>query len=227
MDPDGRGSHTLVSARALLTLAKNDDDTAIYEHINAYANNSKLLSKVLRSLSAAAEETPDRAVTAKRIWPGLMRHVLDLHGSGHTLFRGSYYGEMTLAAVVPNPVVGGGLYLHSEADGNPIVWWNPLELQPEVEAWLPLVAGNATCVDQLIGFVRSLEPAAQMRVGLPWVAKVVLADPMPIAQGTWALVPWLIEMRSAADDAEVLARWQEVVDALVVAGEVELAPYLD
>ena len=39
-DPDSRGSHTLVSARALLTLAKDGDDAAIYEHIDAYADNS-------------------------------------------------------------------------------------------------------------------------------------------------------------------------------------------
>ena len=45
-DPDTRGSHALVSARALLTLARDDDDTAIYEYINAYADNSTLLGKV-------------------------------------------------------------------------------------------------------------------------------------------------------------------------------------
>ena len=225
-DPDDRESHTLVSARALLTLAKNGDDTAIYEHVNAYANNSTLLGKVLRSLSAAAEETPDRAATAKRIWPDLVRHVLDLHRSGHALFRGSYYGEMALAAIVPNPV-GELPYLYPEVDSSPIVWWNPLELRPQVEAWLPLVAGNATCADQLIGFVRTLEPGDQVHVGLPWVAKVVLADPIPIARGTYTLAHWLIEMRSVAVDAGVLTSWQEVVDALVVAGDSQLAPYSD
>ena len=33
------------------------------------------------------------------------------------------------------------------------------------------------------------------------------------------------EMRSAAVDADVLAGWQEVVDAMVVAGVTRLAPY--
>ena len=64
--PDERGTHTLVSARALLTLAKDGDDTAMYEHIDAYADNSGLLDNLLRALSAAAEETPDRAATARR-----------------------------------------------------------------------------------------------------------------------------------------------------------------
>ena len=54
-DPDPRGSHTLVSARALLTLARDGDDAAIYEHLGAYADNSVLLGNLLRALSAAAE----------------------------------------------------------------------------------------------------------------------------------------------------------------------------
>ena len=101
-DPDSRGSHALVSARALLTLAKDDDDAAIYEHIDAYADNSALLGNLLRALSEAAEETPDRAATARRIWPNVVRHVLELNQSGHTPFRDAYYGDMTLAALIPN-----------------------------------------------------------------------------------------------------------------------------
>ena len=53
-----RGSHALVSARALLTLARDADDAVIYEHIDAYADNSALLGNLLRALSAAAEEAP-------------------------------------------------------------------------------------------------------------------------------------------------------------------------
>ena len=112
-DPDTRGSHALVSARALLTLARDDDDTAIYEYINAYADNSTLLGKVLRSLSAAAEETLNRAATAKRVWPGLVRHVLDLHRSGRTPFSDLHYGDLALAALIPNPV-GELPYLYRE-----------------------------------------------------------------------------------------------------------------
>ena len=100
-DPDSRGSHTLVSARALLTLAKDGDDAAIYEHIDAYADNSALLGNLLRALSAAAEETSDRAATARRIWPSAVRHVLQLHQSGGRPFGDSHYGDMALAALYP------------------------------------------------------------------------------------------------------------------------------
>jgi hypothetical protein len=38
---------------------------------------------------------------------------------------------------------------------------------------------------------------------------------------------WLKEIRSATGDAGALRAWQELVDALVVAGNTTLAPYSD
>ena len=225
-DPDSQGSHALVSARALLTLARDADGAAIYEHIDAYADNSALLGNFLRALSAAAEETPDRAATARRLWPNVVRHVLELNQSGHTPFRDAYYGDMTLAALIPN-ATGGLPYLYREADDTPIAWWNPLELASEVEAWLVPAAGNGMCVNQLISFVSVLGSDDQVRLGLPWVANLVVADPNRIAGGTYALTPWLIEMRSVAVDTGLLTTWQRVVDDLVVAGVTRLAPYSD
>ena len=225
-DPDSRGSHALVSARALLTLARDADDAAIYEHIDAYADHSDLIGNLLRALSAAAEETPDRAATARRLWPNVVRHVLQLNQSGHTPFRDAYYGDMTLAALIPN-ATSGLPYLYREVDDTPIAWWDPLELASEVEAWLVPAAGNAMCVNQLISFVSVLGSDDQVRLGLPWVAKLVVADPNRIADGTYALTPWLIEMRSVAVDTGLLTTWQRVVDDLVVAGVTRLAPYSD
>ena len=221
---DSRGSHTLISARALLTLAEHGDDTAIYEHMDAYADNSALLGNLLRALSAAAEETPDRAVTAQRIWPNVVRHVLDLNESGHAPFQNHFYGDMTLAALVPN-AASEVSYLYREVRDNPIAWWEPLALRPDVEAWLEIAAGRAKCVDHLIIFLVVLAPEDQACTGLPWVASLVLADPACVAGRTYMLPSWLIEMRSFAVDAGLMASWQEVVDALVVAGVTQLAPY--
>ena len=225
-DPDSRGTHTLVSARALLTLARDGDDAAIYEHLDAYADNSALLDNLLRALSAAAEEVHDRAATARRIWPNIVRHVLALNESGHTPFREEFYGDMALAALVPN-TIGGSTYLYREVDDAPIEWWDPLELVSEVEAWLVPAAGNAMCVSQLLGFVNALGPDDQVRLGLPWMATLVEADPTRIAGGTYALTTWLIDMRSVAVDTGLLTTWQRVVDDLVVAGVTRLAPYSD
>ena len=99
---DHRGTYALVTARALLTLAQNGDDIVVYEQIDDYADSSSHLGNLLRGLSAAAEETPDRAATERGIWPSVIRHVLDLDSAGHTPFEGEFYGDMALAALLPN-----------------------------------------------------------------------------------------------------------------------------
>ena len=221
---DQRGTHSLVSARALLTLAQHGDDEAIYEHINAYTHNSALLASLLCALSAAAEETPDRAATARRIWPSVVRHVLDLHSRGHVKFRTDSHGDMALAALMPNAAYEAQ-YLYQEFQEQPIVWWEPLALRSDVESWLVTAAGNALCVDQLIGFLRMLAPENQASVGLPWVATLALASPDNVAKGSYLVATWLIETRSAAESAGLSPQWQQVVDALVVEGVTRLAPY--
>lgn len=224
-DPDPRSSHTLVSARALLTLAGDGSDTALYEHINAYADNSSLLVKLLEALSAAGEETPDRAATAKRIWPNVIRYVLQLNQSGRTPFQGAHHGgDWALASLIPN-VTAEHHFLYREINGKPIKWWNPLGMVFEIEAWLVPAVGNPRCVDQLIGFLDTLGAKDQVRVGLPWVAKLAKDHSNLIANRSFLLPTWLIEVRSAAADTELLATWQQMVDNLVVAGVVRLAPY--
>ena len=226
-DLDGRGSHTLVAARALLTLAEQGDDAPIYECIDAYADNSELLGKVLFALSAAAEETPARASTARRVWPDVVRYVLKLHDSRRKPFESSYYDEGggALARLMPN-VAPDGWYFYRELQGTPIKWWRPLVWRPELEAWLRVAEGRDSCVDQLVRFLYVLKPEDQVREGLPWVARLVLADPS-IAARTYVAPDWLIERRREAENAGVQRQWQDVVDALVVAGVTRLAPYSD
>ena len=223
-DADHRGAHTLVSARALLTVAEHGDDVAIYEHLDAFADNSALLGNLLRALSAAAEETSGRAATARRIWPNVVRHVLALNDSGHSPFQDHHHGDMTLAALMPTSAIKTS-YLYHEVLDAPIAWWEPLGMQPEIEAWLTAAAGRAFCVDRLIGLLHVLAPEDQVRTGLPWVSTLVLADPAHAAGHSFVLPAWLTEIRTTAVEAGRLADWQEVVDALVVAGVTQLAPY--
>ena len=223
-DMDQRGSHALVSARAILTLAQDGEDAPIYEHINAYSENSALLGNFLQALSAAAEETPDRAATARQIWPGIVQHVLELHSSGHVQFPKDFHGETALAALIPNTAYEPK-YFYQEFQEKPIVWWEPLALRPEVESWLTPAAGIARCVDQLIGFLKALSPEDQVRMGLPWVATLMQPSPERIAKGSWLLTDWLIETRSVANSTDLSTQWQEIVDSLVVEGVRKLAPY--
>ncbi|MCY4673934.1 MAG: hypothetical protein OXD43_09275 [Bacteroidetes bacterium] len=220
-----KDSHILASARALLTLAEHGNDAIIYDHIDAYADSPALLGALLRALSAAAEETQVRAATAKRMWPGVVRHVLVLKESRHALFQHDFEGDGTVAALIPNSAHETE-YLYREIQDKPIVWWEPFSLQSEINTWLTSAAGRATCVDQLICFIAGLAPEQQVQTGLPWLAKLILADPARIAHQTWHLSDWLIEMHSiTAGNEEVLRVWQDVVDALVVEGVTRLAPY--
>ena len=59
------------------------------------------------------------------------------------------------------------------------------------------------------------------------LAKIVLPNPARIASKTYGLADWLIEIRGAAADSDLIDTWQQIVDALVVAGETKLAPYSD
>jgi hypothetical protein len=223
-DMDNRGTHALVSARAILTLAANGDDVAIFNHINAFADNATLLGSFLRALSSAAEESMSRAETARRVWPGIVARVLQLNAAGHTLVDDGYFGGMTLAALLPN-AAGEVSYLYPELDGDPIVWWEPLAWRDAVEGWLPVAVGNPSCVDHLISFLSPLARDQQVRSGLPWVSALVLPDPDSVAGRSFLLSAWLIETRAAATDQGLLPAWQRVVDALVVAGVTRLAPY--
>ena len=223
---DDRGSHSLVTARALLTLARDSDDAAIYEQLDAFADNSTLLYKLLTALSAAAEETPERAATARRLWPNVIQYVLQLNQSGRTPFQGRSYGDWALGSLIPN-ATDEVSYLHRDVREKPIIWWSPLELKFEVEEWLVPAAGNEECVDQLISFIRGLESGEQVRVGLPWIVKLVGANPRRIANRTFCLETWLINIRPGAVDANLLPIWQQIVDELVVAGAARLAPYSD
>ncbi len=223
-DMDHRGTHALIAARALLTIAADGDDAPIYEHIDAYADNSALLSNFLRALFAAAEESPDRAATASRLWSSIVTYVIGLHETGHTPFQGRHYDDYALASLVPN-TAGEVTYLYRELEKAPITWWQPLSWQSTIEQWLPLGLGNPRCVDQLISFLGALAPEDQARVGIPWVARLVLADPSRVANRTYLLSSWLIEVRQASSDAGVLSDWQRIVDALVVVGVSRLAPY--
>jgi hypothetical protein len=223
-DMDSRGTHALIAARALLTIAADGDEEPIYQHIDAYADKSALLSSFIRALSAAGEESADRAATARRIWPTVVSHVIGLHASGHRPFQDRHYGDYTLAALIPNPS-GEVSYLYREIQKDQIVWWEPLAWQSTVEEWVPLAKGDPHCVDQLISFVSALTLEEQARYALRWVANLVLASPERVANRTFLLSSWLIEIRSAAYDAGLVADWQRIVDALVVAGVTRLAPY--
>ena len=221
---DDRGSHTLISARALLTLADNGNDKALFTHTAAFVGCPVLLDNMLNAVSAAAEETQSRAATARRIWPDVMSCVLESkaleRGSSHDKF----YSDRAIASLLPNSS-SEGLYLYQEIQDKPIAWWDPNSLESAVEEWLVHAIGRSGCINRLICFIRVLAPEEQIQVGLPWIAKLVLAGDSREVSRASLLPDWLIETRPIVDEANLLSLWQEVIDALVVAGITKVAPY--
>ena len=139
---DDRGEHSLVSARALLTLAEHGDDGPLLEHIDAYSDSSTLLSKILQALPAAAEETGGRASTALRIWPSIIRRVMNMPNAGHSPLKGRNYDETPVSVLLPNAVPQYA-HLYREIQEMPVVWWEPLSLKTEVDAWIGSAVGKA------------------------------------------------------------------------------------
>jgi hypothetical protein len=139
-------------------------------------------------------------------------------------FTDDDFGQGALAALMPNPTSEMS-FLYWEVDGAPIAWTDTLVWRSAIEAWLPIASGRPQCVDSLICLVTNLPAAEQVAVGLPWIKTVVLADVEAIARRTHRLAEWLIDIRTAAVDANALGIWQRIVDALVVAGDTTLAPY--
>jgi hypothetical protein len=60
---------------------------------------------------------------------------------------------------------------------------------------------------------------------LTWVVSAVMADIDSVARRSYLLAEWLIELRKSIRGRRTLRTWQEIVDALVVAGVSHLAPY--
>lgn len=223
---DERGSHALVAARALLGLASAGEDEPMREHYSAYADNGSLLGPFLRALAAAAEETAPAAQAARRLWPSVIGDVLALTNAGHDPFGDDYFGKTALAALIPEPTYEQS-FLYWEAGEPAIVWADPAGWESAIDAWLPLAAGEPHCVDAMISLVRPLPEPVQVKFGLPRISTLVMGNPKEVARGSYLLTEWLTQIRATAVDDGAAARWQEVVDALVVAGATRLAPYSD
>jgi hypothetical protein len=218
-------SDSLIAARAALWQAINNRDQPLIEHINAYFGNPRMLAEALRTINAAAEERAEAATEARRLWPRLMDQVLAAAAANPGVFTDWSWGDNALAELVPNPAYGWG-YLTLERAGEPQRWRDLLAWSPQVDRWLSVAVGNRQSIDALVVAVRELEKSDQTDTGLKWIERIVQGDGDGRAK-TFTLPEWLRERQGDLNGAEQEARWQRVVDILVISGDNRVADLAD
>jgi len=222
-------SDSLVAARAALWQAVDGNDEVALDYVRAYLPMPRMLAEGLQALAAAAEEGPAAAAHARRLWPAVMDLVLDAASVDTAVFTERTWGEYAEAALVPTPVAEWE-YLTHEAAGQPQPWRSLLAWAPQVERWLTAVAGDRPpsrmSIDHLVTAVRELDVADQAEQGLRWIERIVAGGGEQCAS-TFTLPEWLRERRPDLAPGEQIARWQRVVDLLVVAGDTRVADLAD
>lgn len=215
----------LVAARAALWQAVDGRDDVVLEYVQHYLSNGRVLAEGLRAITAAAEERPDAGEQAARLWPTIMEIVLDSASADPGLFAEHTWGDYAESALIPNPAAQWG-YLTIELSGSPCPWRNLLAWAAQVARWLETITRTRMSIDHLVIAVRELDVADQIEQGLRWIERIVAASGSDCAS-TFTLPEWLHEVRAELLSEDQIARWQRVVDLLVVAGDGRVADLAD
>lgn len=224
-DVDQRSTHTLVAARALLTLNVGNRDAMLEDFIDEYACVPELLAKLIVAISAAGEESPRRAAATRQVWPNILRRVLRLREAGHDFSCEWRYGNSVLDVLVPEPA-STVAFLYREVQDEPVRWWEPLSLQAEIGDLLATGETSPWCPGRIVQFLQAVDLEDQARLGLPWIQPLVRRDADNVrAYSSPILQRWLPEIQPAAITVGLHGVWQAIVDDLVVAGDLQLAPY--
>lgn len=223
---DDRGTHTLIAARALLHgYAKTHDAAPVLNHTDALQASAGLLSNFLHGLAAAGAENTTFAEAATALWPTILDHALAYATSAETnVYRQRTWGSWAAAALLPTPLTWSqGMY--NELNGAPIDWVDATTLRPHIDNWLTVGRGEMRCVDALITFIKRLPGAGQVAHGIRWVATACIQGGTVTVKESYQLASWLKQTRVAAHTQGRSSEWQTLVDALVVGGNTELAPF--
>ena len=218
-------SDSLIAARAALWQAMDDRDAPLLHYVRAYLGDPRMLTESLRSINVAAEERPDAAAAARRLWPILMELVLDTVERNPDLLAVRYWGNSSLARLLPSPAHAQG-YFTLEMAGEPERWRDLLAWSSQVERWLGVAAGSHECIDALVDAIRELDVSDQIEIGLGWIEQIVQKSGNQCAN-TFGLPRWLREREMDLLTPQQQDRWQRVVDRLVVAGETRLSDLVD
>ena len=218
-------SDSLVTARAALSQAARGDDDVLLGYVGGYIENPQALAEALRVIGAAAEERAELGDHARRLWPAIMDLVLDAADADRRVLTEHRWGEYVEAALIPNSTALSPPLTHERA-GEPYPWRDLLAWATQVERWLATITRARMSVDQLTIAVRDLDVADQIEQGLRWIEAVVTGSGENCAS-TYTLPEWLRERRADLITEDHVARWQRIVDLLVVAGDTRVSDLAD
>jgi len=222
---DHSQSDALIAARAALWQTTDEHDDVVLEYVRNYLSNARVLAEALQALAAAAEERAEAGQHARRLWPKVMELVLDAAEANSKLFTKRTWGDYAEAALIPNSAAGRS-YLTIELAGQPYRWRDLLTWRTQVDRWLGAITSTYMSIDQLVIAVRDLDVADQIEQGLRWIDRIV-AESGANCASTFTLPEWLHERRADLVTDDQIARWQRVVDLLVVAGDSRVADLAD
>lgn len=218
-------SDSLVAARAALWQAIDDRDDIVLEYVQNYVGNARVLAEGLQALAAAAEERAEVGQHAHRLWPNIMDVVLDAAEANLELFTDRAWGETAEAALIPKPAAEGP-YLTIELAGQPHRWRDLLAWAPQVDRWIGAITHTRMSIDHFVIAIQDLDVADQVEQGLRWIERIVVESGSNCGW-TLTLPEWLRERRAGLTTEDQMARWQRVVDLLVVAGDSRVADLAD
>lgn len=223
---DHRGAHTLIAARALLTgYATKQDPAPVLNYLDALRTHAGLLSNFLHGLAGAGAENQTLADAANNLWPTVLTHALTYATPAESnVYNERTWGSWAAAALLPSPLVWSqGMY--NELAGLPIDWVNPALLTDHIDAWTHASPAESKVVDALLGFIARLPETQQVTHGIQWVANACARNGTVRVHESHSLATWLKQTRLPAELNGQGPAWQQLVDALVVAGNAELAPF--
>ncbi|WP_328654431.1 serine protease [Micromonospora sp. NBC_00330] len=218
-------SDALVAARAALLQAIGGRDEPVLDYVHNYLGRGRPLAEALKAIAAAAEERVEVGRQAQRLWPKIMDKIIDAAQANPSLFLEQSWGGYVESALIPNPAAEWG-YLTIELAGEPYRWRNLLAWAPQVNCWLGAVPRSRMSIDHLVVAVRELDVSDQIEQGLIWIERIVAGAGESCAL-THSLPEWLRERRPDIATPDHIARWQRVVDCLVVAGDTRVADLAD
>ena len=163
---DDRGTHTLVSARALLqNFAVTNDPRSVLQHADGLRPHANLLTNLLHGIAAAGAESDSSSTAAQRLWPTLMRHALGYASAKPNPYLDDHWGDWAAAALLPDPVTWTQ-HIYNEVEGAPRDWVSAGTITGMLDEWIPLGRGHIMCVDALIRIVRTLPMDDQITRGI-------------------------------------------------------------